>query len=118
MADRDRQRVGRVVRRRQRRQAEQQLHHLLHLVLLGAAVADHRALDFGRRVLDDRQPGFDGRQHRDAARVTELERAAGVVRVKQIFDGDAVGPALREEHGQPGVNLQQLFGKRRRRGRR
>ena len=36
-------------------EAEQQLDHLLHLRLLGAAVADDGALDFGRRVFDDRQ---------------------------------------------------------------
>ena len=57
-------------------EAEQQLHHLLHLRLLGAAVADDGALDLGRRVLDDRQPGLDRREHRDAARVPQLQRAA------------------------------------------
>ena len=35
--------------------------------------------------------------------------------VKEIFDGDTVGPALREERGQPGVDVQQLFRKRRQR---
>ena len=33
---------------------EQQLHHLLDLRLLGAPVADDRALDLGGRVFDDR----------------------------------------------------------------
>ena len=73
---------------------EQQLHHLLHLRLLGAPVADHRALDLGRRVLDDRHAGLDRRQHRDAARVPELQRAAHVDGVEQVLDGDAVGPAV------------------------
>ena len=45
--------------------------------------------------------------------MTQLQRAARVGGVKEVFDRDAVGPALREERGQPGVNLQQLFGKRR-----
>ena len=66
------QRVGRVVRRRHRRQAEQQLHHLLDLVLLGPAVTDDRALDLGRRVLDDRharlrRPPASPRRARDRA---------------------------------------------------
>ena len=76
VADGDRQRVGGVVRRRHRGQPEQQLDHLLHLRLVGAAVADDRALDLGRRVLEDRHAGLDRRQHRDAARVPELQRAA------------------------------------------
>ena len=98
-------------------QAEQQLDHLLHLLLLGAPVADDRPLDLGRRVLDDRQPGLDGREHRDAARVAELQRAAHVGGVKQVLDGDAVRPALGEQRRQPAVNRQQLVGKRRERRR-
>ena len=70
VTDGHRQRVGGVVRRRQHGQTENQLHHLLHLVLLGAAVADDRPLDLRGRVLDDRQPGLDRREHRDAARVS------------------------------------------------
>ena len=72
-------------------QAEQQLDHLLHLVLLGAAVADDRPLDLGGRVLHDLAPGLDRGEHRHAARVPELQRAAGVDGVKQVLDGDAVG---------------------------
>ena len=56
VADRHGQGIGGVVRRRRLRQAEQQLDHLLHLVLLGPAVAHDRALDLGGRVLDDGQP--------------------------------------------------------------
>ena len=40
--------------------------------------------------------GFDGGEHRDAARVTELERAAGVDGVKQVLDRDALRLALGE----------------------
>jgi hypothetical protein len=69
MTDRHRQRVGSIVRRRGLRQPEQQLDHLLHLMLLRAAVADDRPLDLGRRVLDDVAAGLDGREHRDAAGV-------------------------------------------------
>ena len=94
VADGDGQRVGGVVRRRQRGQSEQQLHHLLHLVLLGAAVTDHGALDLGGRVFDDRHAGLHRGQHRHAARMTKLQRAADVHGVEQILDRDAVGPAL------------------------
>ena len=51
VADRDGERVGGVVRRRQRLQPEDRLHHPLHLRLLGAAVAAHRLLDARGRVL-------------------------------------------------------------------
>ena len=78
---------------------EQQLDHLLHLRLLGAAVADDRTLDLGRRVLDDRQAGLGGGEQRDAARVPELERAAHVARVEDVLDGDAVGTVPREQRG-------------------
>ena len=90
-------------------QAEQQLHHLLHLLLLGAAVADDRPLDLRRRVFDDRQPGLDGGQHRHAARVTELQRAAHVDGVKQVLDRDAVGPALGEQRRQPACESASSF---------
>ena len=101
VADGDRQRVGGVVRRRRLGQPEQQLDHLLHLVLLGAAVADDGALDLGRRVLEDRHARLDRREHRDAARVAELQRAAHVHGVKQVLDGHAVGPAVGEKRRQP-----------------
>src|SRR5438105_10588150 len=51
VADRDRERVGGIVWRRHGRQPEQQLHHVLHLRLLRAAIADDGALDLGGRVL-------------------------------------------------------------------
>ena len=82
MADRHRERVCRVVRRRQRVEPEQQLDHLLDLVLLRAAEPDDRSLDFCRRVLDDRKPGLRCRQQRDAARMPELQRTAHVARVE------------------------------------
>ena len=47
-------------------------------------------------------------QHRDAAGVSELERAARVDGVKEILDGDAVGAVLDDQRGQPGVNREQL----------
>src|SRR5438477_11368512 len=51
VADRNRERVGGVVRRRELREREDHLHHPLHLRLLGAAVAADGLLDAGRRVL-------------------------------------------------------------------
>ena len=97
VTDGHRQRIGRVVRRGHGVEPEQQLDHLLHLRLLGPAVADDRALDLGGRVFDDRHAGLDRRQHGDAARVPELQRAAHVGGVEQVLDGDAVGLAVGEQ---------------------
>ena len=47
VADRDGERVGRVVGARQLVEPEDRLHHPLHLPLVGAAVAAHRLLDRG-----------------------------------------------------------------------
>ena len=87
-----------------RLEPQQQLHHLLHLRLLGAAVADDRELDLGRRVFDDRQPGLNGREHGDAARVPQHERASHVAGMKQILDDDAVRPAGLEQPDQAVVD--------------
>src|SRR6185503_14052185 len=100
MTYRDGQRVGGVVWRGRFRQTEQQFDHLLHLMLLGAAVADHRALDGSRRVFHHRAPALDCRQHGDSARVTELQGGAGIDRGKQAFDGDAVRRAVSNERRQ------------------
>ena len=83
---------------------EEQLHHLPDLMFLGAAESDDRALDLGRRVLDDRMPRLGRRQQRDAARVPELQRAANVPGVEDVLDGDAVGTVLGEERGETGVD--------------
>src|SRR5687767_3457311 len=118
MTDGHGERVGGVVRRRRFVETEQQLDHLLHLVLLGAAVTDHRPLDLGRCVLDDLASRFDGGKDGDAARVSELQRAPGVDGVKQALDGDALGTAGGEPRDQlavdPGKTLRErIAGERR-----
>src|SRR5436189_6435464 len=52
-ADRDRERVGRVIGRRHLRQSEHGAHHALDLLLRGAAVAGHRDLHLVGGVLED-----------------------------------------------------------------
>src|SRR6185503_10372957 len=48
----------------------------------------------------DVAPRFHGGEHRDPARVTELQRAADVGGVKDVFDGDAVRAACTEQRRQ------------------
>ena len=112
VANRDGERIGRVVRLRDRVEAQQHLHHLRDLRLLGAAVADDGALDLRGRVFDHHHAGLDRGEHRDAARVPELQRAARVDRVENVFDGDALGPVLGEQRRELAVDDRQLIGKR------
>jgi hypothetical protein len=91
-------------------QAEEQLDHVLDLRLLRAPVADDRALDLRGRVLEDGQARLDGREHRHATGVSELQRAADVDRVEQVLDGHAPRLALREEARQLAVNPMELVG--------
>src|SRR5262249_33268672 len=111
VADRDRNGVGRVVRRRGGRQPEQRLHHLSHLRLLGAAEADDRAFDLRRRVLDDRDARRRRGEQRDAARVAEAQRAPDVLRVEDVLDGDAVRPVLGDEIGETRMDDEEAIGK-------
>ncbi len=104
MTDRDGQRIRGIVRRRRLGETKQQLDHLLHLTLIRATVADHRALHFRGGVLNDRAAGLDRREQRDAARVPKLERAASVDGVKDALDGDAVGPRLRKQRHELAMN--------------
>jgi hypothetical protein len=91
-------------------ETEQQLHHLLHLRFLSAAVPGDGHFDLCGRVLDDGQAGFDGGEHRDAARVAEHERAPHVARVEQAFYRDAVGRRRSEEFRESLVNGEEPIG--------
>ena len=99
------------MRRRRCLETKQQLHHLTNLLFLGAAIADNGTLDLCRRVLHDVASGFDCSQHRDTAGVTELQRAADVRRMKQIFDGDTVGMVGRQQRRELGVNSRETIRK-------
>src|SRR5262249_17964315 len=63
------------------------------------------------RVLEHLYAQFDGGEHRDAARVAELERAARVDGVKQILNGDSVRTAFAEQCREPRVNDKKFLGK-------
>jgi hypothetical protein len=99
------------VRARCSLETEQQFHHLADLLFLGAAVADNGTLDLSRRVLDDVAAGFDGGEHRDASRVTELERTANVRSMKQTFNGDTVGTVRTQQGRELGMDSRETIGK-------
>jgi len=71
----------------------------------------------GRELVGGRQRRLvahrlDRREHRDAAGMPELQRAAGVDRMKDVFDGDRVRTALLEQYREARVNLQEFLGER------
>ena len=82
-------------------------HHVLDLLLLGAAVADHRRLDRQRRVFGDFQSGGGGRQHGDAADLAQFERGLHVEGIENIFDGDFIGLVLDNDFAELGEDAGQ-----------
>ncbi|CEE76761.1 hypothetical protein XAC2852_590079 [Xanthomonas citri pv. citri] len=73
-------------------QVEHDADHVLHLHLVGAALADQRQFDFFGRVLVHRQIAHDHRADRRAARVAELERRSGTLAHEHLFDRDFIRP--------------------------
>jgi len=96
MANRHSESVRGVVWCRYSIQTEQQLDHVLDLSLVSTTVPHDGSLHFGWRVFDYLAAGFDCRKNGYAARVSELERTAGVARVEEILDDDTLGLAFRE----------------------
>ena len=94
VADRDRERVGRVVGLRQLGERRAALDHLLDLGLRGAAGAADRALDLLRRVGGARHAALAGGEQHDAARLADGERRAGVGAEVELLDRHRVGPVL------------------------
>ena len=91
VADRDGQRVGRVVGRRQARSARAGAGPSAAPGLLGAARAADGALDLLRRVGRARQPALAGREDDDAARLADGEGGAGVRAEVEVLDGQRLG---------------------------
>ncbi len=91
VANRDSQRIRSVERLRQRVQLEQSADHLLDLRLFRAAVACHSAFHFQRRIFENRQVRFSGREDRDAADVPQFQRALNIGCIEQTFESRRFG---------------------------
>jgi hypothetical protein len=83
------------------RQREQALHHVLDLLFLGVAVADHRLLHLERSVLGDRQAGENRGADRGAARLPEGERRLRVDVDEHLLHRHLDRPVLRDDLAQP-----------------
>ena len=94
--------IGGVGRLRQAGQLEAGLHHLLHLLLAGPAVAGDGILDLVGRVLNDLAPGRRRLAQRQPARLPDAHRGADVDLEEHLLDSDHVGPELLEQVDQLG----------------
>ena len=68
--------------------AEEKRHHARYLALLSVSMARDRQLDLTGSILEDRQPGPDGRQESGGFRLPQLEHTPHVAVVEGAFDGD------------------------------
>jgi hypothetical protein len=109
VADRNSERICRVVRRRCCPETEQQFNHLPHLLFFRAAVADYGALDLRRRVLDHIAACFHRSEHRNTTGVTEPQRTADVCRMKDVFDGHTVGTMGTQQRGKLGMDSRETI---------
>ena len=110
MANRHRQRVSRIMGRRQLGKSEQQPDHVLNLLLVGTPIANDGALDFRWSVLDDRAACLDRREHGDAACMSQLDGRTDVGGVEECFDGHAVGRATLQSRREFSMNAPQAMG--------
>ena len=101
MADRDREGVGGMARRRVRLQGEDRAHHPLDLCLLGAAVAADGLLHAGGRVLNALDAERRGGDEHCPARLTDGERGAGICSDERLFDCDGGGLVRRNQRLHP-----------------
>ena len=98
-ADGHRQRVGRIVRARQSRQAEHPLDHLLHLCLVGTAVAGDGDLHLVRAVLVHFETVLRRRQQDRAARLSHGEGGLHVLVEEEPLDGNEIRAVGLDEVG-------------------
>ena len=106
MRDGDRQRVGGVGRFRLGL-GQQDFQHHQDLVLVGVAGADHGLLDLVGRIFRDRDPEHRRRQHRDPARLAELQGGDAVLVDKSLFDRGFRRLEIAEHGGEALMDRQQ-----------
>src|SRR5437867_1391239 len=87
----NRESIRGVVGLRRCLELQERANHLLNLILFGAAVACHSALDFQRRILEDRQIRFRCGEHRNAPDVAQRQCALNIGGVKQTLEGCGFG---------------------------
>lgn len=111
VADRDGESVGGISGFGCDFELEEARDHKLYLLLGGKAVADDSTLDAEGSVLGDGQAAVGSSEHGDAAHLAEFERALGVGREEDLFNGHDVRLPLLEKGGQLRVHLCETHGR-------
>ena len=106
VANRDRQCIRRVfaVENGPRQKG---LHHHLDLVLVAMSRAGHGFFHQVRRIFGNAQARLRGNQKRDAARLAQLQRRAGVAVDEGVLHGGFLRGVLRHHQRQPVMQLAQ-----------
>jgi len=115
MTQSHRQGIRRVVGRGRCLETKKQRDHYLNLCLVGATVSHHGLLDLQRAVLVNRESFRNPRDQRHSPDVSQFQGAFDIDGVKKTFNGHPVGPAVLDDFEEPGVDVQEFFGKRERR---
>ena len=89
--------VGGIDRPERLVDADEGLHHLLHLLLVGAAVAGNGALDLVRGIFDHITTTRRSLGHHDAARLPDRHRGADIHLEEDALDGHDLGRELVEQ---------------------
>jgi hypothetical protein len=102
VADRHRERIGRVGRKLHLYR-QQMPDHVVDLGFLGAAYSNYRKLDRARRVLVHTERNGHGSQRR-APRLAELEGTVGILGEEHSFDSDFLRTMLGDQFRDSGVD--------------
>jgi hypothetical protein len=97
VADRDRERIGGMRRRRCRLQPQDRLRHLLHLRLLRPTITADGLLDRRRRILDTRDAGCRAGDQDRATHLPNRERHPWVTANERLLNRDRVRPILADQ---------------------
>ncbi len=90
---------------------QQHANHEFDLRFVAVAHAYHGLFDGVGRVFRDQQTGSGRYKHRDAAGLAELERCAGILVDKGVFNSRFIWPVAGQHLHQAVVQLAQPFGK-------
>jgi len=110
VADRQRQRIGRVGGPGRLSEPEQAGDHGRDLRLVGLTRPGDGRLDLARRVRAHRQPGPGRREQRDGAGLRGAHDRAHVVLAEDPLDGHLLGPVRGDQRGDLAVEVQQPCG--------
>ncbi len=103
MAERHRERIGRVIGPGNILKAEQHAHHLLHLALVGTAIAGYCLLYLGGCVLVDRHSGLRGCQHHHTARLPDRQRGRHIPREEELLNDHGIRVVRLNQTAHPSV---------------